>query len=148
MARKFTTNTSAFTIAHYILLFLVTVTCIGIIAWVMINRGNPNPENNVRPTITHVTDSDPCVNRIKKTVEHMWRFSPESVPQKYWSIAMAYINQPITSRTYGICMDVAFTCRPGQILRDCDPCAVTSARTYAQQIHIADMISANCSQSN
>ncbi|MBR5153359.1 MAG: hypothetical protein IKW57_01010 [Alphaproteobacteria bacterium] len=146
MAKKFTTNTNSFTIAHYILLFMVTITCIGIIAWVMINRDNPAPENNVHSSIIHAKNSDPCVKRVTETIERMWEFSPESVPQKYWSIAMAYINQPIISRTYGICMDAAFTCRPGQLLRDCDPCAIPSARSYAQQIHIADMISANCNQ--
>ena len=141
MATRFKTNTNPFTISHYILLFLVIILCTCIIGWVIIHR--PHPHNP--PTITHIQGYTPCVQRTTATIEKMWKFSPELVPQKYWSIAMQYLNQPITSRTYGICMDVAFTCRPGQILRDCDPCAVPSARAYAQSIHTADMISANCS---
>ncbi len=36
MANK-TPQTNSFTIAHYILLFLVVALCIGIIAWVMVH---------------------------------------------------------------------------------------------------------------
>ena len=141
---KFKTNTNSFTIAHYILLFLVTITCIGIIAWVIITNNNPTPTNNVTQTITHVQHTDPCVQRTINTVAQMWAYDPKSVPQKYWNLAMDYMNQTITTNTYGICQDVAFKCRVGQIRRDCDPCAVPSARAYAQDIHTADMIAANC----
>lgn len=144
MAKKFTTNTSAFTISHYILLFLVTILCIGIIAWVMIHRNNPHPENNITPNITHIHNTDPCVQRVTNTVARMWAYDPRSVPEKYWQIATDYINQAITTRIYGLCQDIAYVCRPGQLLRDCDPCAVPSARNYAQSIHIADMIEQNC----
>ena len=71
-------------------------------------------------------------------------WSPFAVPQKYWDMAGNYLNQTITTRTYGICQDVAYTCRPGQIRRDCDPCAALSARDWAQSIHVVDMIRENC----
>ena len=141
MPRKFKTNTSSFTIAHYILLFLVTGICIAIIAWIMINRTNNNPSNNI--TTEHIKYS-PCVQRTINTVEQMWAYDPKLIPNKYWKIAMDYLNEPIRTRTYGICQDVAYTCNVGQLRRDCDPCAVPSARQYAREFHIADMIKQNC----
>lgn len=140
---KFKTNTNAFTIAHYILLSLVAIVCIVIIAWIMIVRNNSSPHNNV--TMTHLKGSNPCVQRTIETVKKLWDFNPRAVPQKYWEIAMTYMNQPITENTYGICQDVAYTCKRGQIRRDCDPCAVPSARAYAQAMHIADLVQTNCS---
>ncbi len=144
MAKKFKTDTSAFSIAHYILLFFVAGLCITIISWVMIKNNNPVPENNVTANVLHIRESDPCVQRVRDSVAHMWAYDPKNVPQKYWDIAGNYLNQTITTRTYGICQDVAYTCRPGQIRRDCDPCAVPSARDWAQSVHMADMIQENC----
>ena len=144
MAKKFKTNSTAFGIAHYILLFLVVGTCIAIIAWIMVKNNNPNPTSNVKTNVVHVRDSDPCVQRTRDMVARMWAYDPRAVPQKYWDMAGNYLNQTITTRTYGICQDVAYTCRPGQIRRDCDPCAVPSARDWAQSIHVVDMIRENC----
>ncbi len=144
MAKKFKTNTSAFSIAHYILLFLVVGFSIALIAWVMIKNNNSNPANNVSTNVVHVKDTDPCVQRTRDLVARMWAYDPDMVPQKYWDIAENYLNQVITTRTYGICQDVAFTCRAGEIRIDCDPCAVPSARDWAQSIHMADLIKQNC----
>lgn len=148
MATKFETNTNSFTISHYILLFLVVIICIGIISWVIIKRHNATPQNNITPTITHVKNTDPCVQHATDTVAQMWAYNPRLIPQKYWQIASNYINETITTRTYGICQDVAFTCRPGQKRIECDPCAVPSARAYAQDMQTADMISENCPHVN
>ncbi len=142
--KKFKQNTSAFTIAHYILLFLVTGLCISIIAWIMITRNNNTPSNNISQNIIHVKNSDPCVQRVNEIVTQMWTLNPRAVPEKYWVIATNYLNQPFKSQTYGICEDIAFTCHAGQIRQDCDPCAVPAARAYAMKIHINDLISENC----
>lgn len=144
MAKKYKINTNSFTIAHYILLFLVSALCIAIIAWIMISRNNSHPTNNVTSNITHINNSMPCVQRTTDTVKQLWEHNPRAIPQKYWEIAMEYMNQTVTQTTYGICQDVAYTCHRGQILRDCNPCAVPSARAYAQAIHTADMIQKNC----
>lgn len=144
--KKNTTN--SFTIAHYILLFLVFCLCTGIIVWIIITRNNPTPTNNVSVSpVIHIDKPTPCIQRTKNTVSQMWAYDPDMVPQKYWDIALDYLNQKITTRTYGICQDVAYICHPGEIRRDCDPCAVPSARNYAMEIHIADMIHANCEHS-
>lgn len=142
--KKFKQNTNAFTIAHYILLFLVTGLCISIIAWIIITRHNNTPKNNISQNIIHIKNTDPCVQRINEIVTKMWAFNPNAIPQKYWDIANNYLNQTITTRTYGLCQDVAFVCHKGQIMRDCNPCAVPAARDYAIKIQISDLIRGNC----
>lgn len=142
--KTFKYNTNAFTIAHYMLLFLVTGLCISIIAWIMITRNNDAPENNVSQNIIHIKNTDPCVQRINDIVTRMWTFNPRAVPEKYWVIATEYLNAHITTHTSGLCQDIAFTCRVGQIRIDCDPCAVPAARAYAMNIHKNDLIQANC----
>ena len=146
MVKKFKTNTSAFSIAHYILLFLVAGICITIVARVIIKNNNSHPSNNVTPSVLHIKESDTCVQNVRNTVARMWAYEPNRVPQKYWNMAENYLNQIITTRTYGICQDVAFECKPGQIRIDCDPCAVPSAREWAQSIHVADLIQENCNK--
>ena len=148
MAKEYKVNTNTFSIAHYILLFLVTILCIGIISWVMIRRNNPAPQNNIQTIDTYAHQTDPCVHRITNTVAKMWAYNPDMIPERYWDIAMQYLDETITTRTYGLCQDVAFTCLPGQRRRDCDPCAVPSARAYAQARQTADLIQQHCPTSH
>ena len=141
---RFRTHITSFTIAHYILLFLVCGLCIGIIAWIMISRHNATPTNNVQFNISHINKNMPCVQRTTETINQMWKYDPKMVPQKYWDIAMDYLNQVYTVTTFGICNDIGYVCRIGQTRRDCDPCAVPLARKYAQEIHLNDEIAKNC----
>ncbi len=141
---KFQTNTTAFTIAHYIFLFFVMFFCIAIIAWVLVKQNNSNPTNNISGNVLHISGDSPCVQRTIRTVKQMWEYDPRAVPEKYWEIAMEYMNQTADKRTYGLCQDVFYICSPGAVLRDCNPCIVPMARDYAQQAHIADMIMSNC----
>ena len=140
MKKTFKQNTTPFTIAHYILLVIVILLCTSIIAWITITNHNTKKNKDI-PTDKN---TPPCIQRITNTVGQMWAFNPQSVPEKYWNIAIEYLNQPIKTRTYGICQDVAFVCNVGQIRRDCDPCAVPDARAYAMGIHIDDLIRTNC----
>ncbi len=136
-------QTNSFTIAHYILLFFVVGLCIGIAAWIMITTRNANPKNNIE-SVTHISNDDPCVQNIMNSVSQMWAYNPGAVPQKYWRIASEYADEQIVTRIQGHCNNVAFTCRPGQIRRDCDPCAVGGGRQMAIDQHIADMVKINC----
>ena len=143
--QKFKDNISTFNIAHYILLFLVACICITAIAYTAITHNNHTPENNItiNPPKTPATA---CINRVTRQIHQMWQYNPKSVPQQYWEIAMTYLNTPIAETTYGLCQDVAYVCHAGQIRRNCDPCAVPSARKYAQSIHISDAITENCTR--
>lgn len=142
--QKFQHNISSFNIAHYILLFLVVCLGIGVVAYTVIIRHNNTPSNNMEFSTKHIS-STACINRTTQQIHKIWQYDPKLVPQKYWEIAMDYLNTPITQTTYGLCQDVAYVCHAGQIRRNCDPCAVPSARAYAQSFHIADSIAANCS---
>ena len=136
-------QTSPFTIAHYILLFMVTVVCISIVAWLIITRYNDEQaKNNI--TITHLTNDDPCVKSARDAVAQMWAYNQELVPPRYKTMAETYANEAVLSRVTGYCNDVQFTCRAGQLRRICDPCAVALGRQYAIEQHTIDMIRANC----
>lgn len=141
--QKFKDKITTFTIAHYILLFLVACICITIIAYTVIRRTHHTMNTDTQITTTHISNTA-CINRITRQIQQIWEYDPKSVPEKYWNIAMQYLNTRIHQTTYGICQDVAYVCHPGQIRRDCDPCAVPSARAYAQSIHISDTIKSNC----
>ncbi len=136
-------QTNPFTIAHYILMFLVAGLCIGVVAWAMISAGGNRPVSNVEP-VTHIANTDPCSQKMMNAVAQMWAYNPGAVPQKYWDLAAEYANEQIKTRIRGACNDVKFVCRPGQIRRDCDPCALGSARQMAMDQQTADMIAENC----
>lgn len=136
-------NTNSFTIAHYILLFLVVALCIGIIAWILISANNSRPTNNIEPVV-RITNTDPCVKAARDSIAQMWAYTPGAVPEKYRLMAADYANEQITTRMRGTCNDTAFLCRPGQIRRDCDPCAMGTAIQMATEQHIADTIKENC----
>ena len=143
MKPKFKTNTNSFTIAHYILLFFVVTLCICIIAWIIIFRHNPNATNNISKS-NDITDIYSCPQRVKATVAKMWKYDSNAVPEKYWKLAQDFLDSKITTTTFGICQDIAYTCHPGQVRSDCDPCAVPSARAYAQESQTIDMIQEIC----
>ena len=140
---KFKTNITSIRIAHYLLLFAIAIICIGLVTYAIIHQNNPTPQNNVTPA-HRAKEQTPCATRTADTIAQMWAYNPKSIPQKYWEIAMDYMNEQITTPTYGICQDVAFHCATGDIRRDCDPCAVPSARAYAMEIHTHDAIKQNC----
>ena len=142
--KKIHHNLSSFNIAHYILLFFVVCLAIGIVAYATITHNN-TPTNNTEFSTQHIS-STACINRVTRQIHQMWQYNPKSVPQQYWEIAIAYLNTPIAETTYGLCQDVAYVCHAGQIRRNCDPCAVPSARKHAQSVHISDAITENCTR--
>lgn len=138
-------QTTSFKIARYILLALVLVLCIGIITWTLIarNRADQSTSGTVENVI-RITNTDPCVQSVNNAVSQMWAYNAVSIPQKYRDMVTQYVNEKITTRINGSCNDVRFVCRPGQIRRDCDPCAQGSARQFAMEQQISDMIAEQC----
>lgn len=142
------TNTqklNTFTIAHYILLFFVVVLCIGVVAWTL-TRGSKSVAANADNTnVIHVTENiSPCAQKIMNQVSQIWAYNPELIPETYLNIANDYVNASITEHTRGECNNVKFTCRVGDIRRDCDPCALGTARQIAMDRQIADMTAQYC----
>ena len=142
MAKKSEYQTSAFTIAHYILLFMVMVTCASVIVWLVLDRYHTQQSN--RTNITYIMNNDPCVLQTRDAVSRMWAFNQELIPARYQTMADTYANDAILTRTNGYCDGIPFTCRAGQLRRTCDPCAIQTGRRRAMEFHIADMIRANC----
>lgn len=136
-------QTNSFTIAHYILLFLVVALCIGIVAWSIISSRNVARADSAKPVI-QVSNIDPCTQEVMNNVAQMWAYNPGAVPEKYQQMASDYADEEITARIRGNCNGVKFTCRPGQIRRDCDPCALGGGRQIAMDAHTADVVRAMC----
>lgn len=140
-------QTNSFSIAQYILLFFVVVLCIGIVAWTLVHTGRRVDSENKTPSVIHITNTNPCVADITNKISQIWAYNPELVPQRYLDMATNYANEQITTRIHGSCNDVSFVCRPGQIRRNCDPCALSSARQIAMDQQIADIIHMECPKS-
>lgn len=133
-----TKKLNTFTIAHYILLF-----CIGIVAWILTRSGKSVHENS--DNVIRVTENiSPCAQNIMNQVSQIWAYNPELIPAQYLDIANEYVNGRITEKTRGECNNVKFTCRVGDIRRDCDPCAVGTARQMAMERQISDMTAQYC----
>ena len=135
-------QTTPFTIAHYILLFMVTVVCVSIVAWLIIGRYNTGLTNNV--SVSYRLSKDPCVVQTREAIAKMWDYNQELIPMRYKTMVDMYINDAILTRFSGYCKDTAFTCRAGQLRRTCDPCAIDTGRRQAMERHILDAIDVKC----
>lgn len=137
MTRKIKNQTNSFSIAQYILLFAVVVLCIALVAWRITSARGTKPDN-IAP--------EKCATRVTENITKMWTEAPDTVPAKYWTMVSEYTNQPVTVPTSGNCNGTAFSCAPGQIRRDCNPCAQLRATARARSAHIADVINETCGQ--
>lgn len=142
MAKQTEFQTTPFTIAHYILLFMVVVTCASIVTWLILDRYKTQQYH--RTNITYIMNNDPCTGKTRDAVLRMWAYNQELIPPRYTTMADTYANNAVLKRVTGYCNGVPFTCRAGQLRRTCDPCAITAGRDIAMEYHIADMIRANC----
>ncbi len=135
-------QTNPFTIAHYILLFMVTVVCISIVTWLIIDRYNKSHETNV--SVSYMLSDEPCIVRTREAIKSMWHYNQELIPTRYKTMADTYANNAVLSRVNGYCNERPFTCRAGQLRRICDPCAIEVGRQRAMEQHILDSVRANC----
>lgn len=140
MKKQSENATNSFTIAHYILMFLVAVLCASIVVWLIIGR----QENEEKIVVAQIENSDPCVQQALNIVGQMWAYNQELIPVKYLAMVDAYVNEPVPVRVTGYCEDVVFTCRPGQVRRVCNPCAVSVGRQIAMEKHVADIVQSTC----
>lgn len=140
-----TEKLNTFTIAHYILLFFVVVLCIGIVAWTLARSSKSVAADTGSTNVIRVTENlSPCAQQIKNQVSQIWAYTPELIPSAYLNIADEYVNERITEKTRGECNNVKFTCRQGDVRRDCDPCALGTARQMAMERQISDMVQQMC----
>lgn len=137
-------QTNSFKISRYILLALVLILCIGIITWTLVSKNRVAQSDTTVDNVIRITNNDPCIQNVNSIVAQMWAYDEPDIPQKYRDMITQYLDTEITSRIDGMCNDVKFVCRPGQLRRDCDPCATGSARQFAMEKQISDMIAEQC----
>lgn len=138
-------QTTSFKIAQYILMFLVAALCVGIIVWVISAQNTQNTLNATSDNVIRVNNNtSPCIQNVNNKIAQMWAYNPDAIPEKYLAIANEYPNEKITTKIDGTCNNTKFTCRPGQMRRDCDPCAAGTARQIAMDQHITDTIAQEC----
>ena len=142
-------QTTSYSVAHFILVFLVVCACVVGVVWLLIAAGYRHAEQQsdaqvVETETVVATTVSPCAQGVMNDVAQMWAYNPNDVPQKYWDMAVNYLNAPVENYTEGACNDIRFICNPGQIRRECDPCAVSSAMSKAMEKHTKAMIAQNC----
>lgn len=149
-------TTTSYSVAHYILIFLLICLGVVVVGWLLIAAGYRNYEQQLADddpvveetvettTTTTATTLSPCAQKVMNEVAQMWAYSQNDVPQKYWDMAVEYLNSPVSSWTEGTCNDIRYICNPGQIRRECDPCAVSNAMSRAMEAHTRDLKAKNC----
>lgn len=137
---------TSFKTTQYILLFFIVIICIWLAAWLIISNSRAKKLDADTINVIHITNNDPCAQRVNNYVARLWAYTPENVPEKYLIMADEYANEKITTKIKGACNNIKFTCRAGQIRKDCDPCAVTSGRQFAMEQQISDIISQECNK--
>ena len=136
---------TSFKIARYILMILVIILCVGIISWILFSPSDKNDNAHV-DNVIRITNTDPCVQKVNNSIAQLWAYNMNDVPQKYIDMIDSYLNEKIATKTTGYCNDTKFTCKPGQARKDCDPCALGSAKQFAMDQQIVDMISTECKE--
>jgi len=132
---------SAFSVAHYVLLFVVSCACTISVVWVLI--ATTNKETALRHKLNTETTKT-CQRNAADKITHIWHNTPEQIPLAYTTLENNYANRIVPVRTTGTCNGKKFICKMGDIRSDCDPCAQNSAKKRAMFQHISDVIDEMC----
>lgn len=135
---------SAFSISHYVLLFIVSTLCTISVVWVLIaanNREAAIHDNILRHK--HQLEKT-CQRDAADNVTKLWEVTPQNIPPKYIQIEHNYANRIVPVRTTGMCNNERFICNMGQPRSSCDPCAKKAAHKRAMFQHISDTIDQVC----
>ncbi|MBO4672714.1 MAG: hypothetical protein J5608_03620 [Alphaproteobacteria bacterium] len=131
---------SAFSVAHYVLLFLVSTACTVSVVWVLIAANNREAATIDKMERTSKT----CQRDIADKITDLWEHDPTQVPQKYMNLVDTYANRIVTVRTTGMCNGKSFMCPMNTKRSACDPCAHNAAYKRAMFQHISDEIDREC----
>lgn len=134
---------SAFSVAHYVLLFLVSTFCTVAVVWILIAANNREAALNDK-FIHNPNTTKACQRQTADTITDIWENRPNDIPKQYILIEKNYANRIVPVRTTGICNGQKFICRMGDIRSTCDPCAKNSAKKRAMFQHISDAIDKAC----
>lgn len=135
---------SAFSVAHYVLLFLVSTICTVSVVWVLIAANNRESRLNDKFISQSSNSQKSCQRRTADNVVILWESNYANVPEKYKIIETNYANRIVPVRTTGTCNGTRFICEMGDLRYQCDPCAKKSAYKRAMFQHISDAIDQEC----
>lgn len=133
-------QTDSYTVAHYILLFLVIVVVVWFVIWaIRSTRGEAVAGETKTPAA-----NTSCVQRTIDSVAQMWINDSDDIPSEYTDMVTQQANRIVNVKTRGNCNGVSFVCEMGVMRSSCDPCAVAVARQKAIDKHTADLVLKNC----
>lgn len=135
---------SAFSVAHYVLLFLVSTLCTVAVVWVLISANNREASINDKMLNRQTQSSKTCQRTAADQITSMWEMRPHEIPKQYLLIEKNYANRIVPVKTTGVCNGQKFICKMGDVRSSCDPCAKNSARKRAMFQHISDTIDKTC----
>lgn len=135
---------SAFSISHYVLLFIVSTLCTVSVVWVLIAANNRESAINDNISRAKNNAEKSCQRAAADNITLLWEKNPKDIPQKYITLENNYANRIVSVRTTGTCNGVKFVCKMGEPRLACDPCAQNSARKRAMFQHISDTIDEVC----
>ncbi len=135
---------SAFSVAHYVLLFLVSTLCTVAVVWVLISANNREASINDKILNRQTQSSKTCQRAAADQITSMWEMRPHEIPKQYLLIEKNYADRIVPVKTTGVCNGQKFICKMGDVRSSCDPCAKNSARKRAMFQHISDTIDKTC----
>lgn len=138
------TTPSAFSISHYILLFIVSTLCTVSVVWVLIAANNREAKLHDNILTNGNNNDKSCQRAAADMVTDLWEHQPQDIPEKYIILENNYAKRIVPVRTTGTCNGIKFVCKMGEQRLNCDPCAKNSARKRAMFQHISDTIDEVC----
>ncbi len=135
---------SAFSVAHYVLLFLVSCLCTIAVVWVLISANNREASLNDKMLTHHTQQNKTCQRAAADQITSLWETRPHEIPKQYLLMEKNYANRIVPVRTTGVCNGKKFVCKMGDVRATCDPCAKNSAHKRAMFQHISDTIDQLC----
>ena len=135
---------SAFSISHYVVLFIFSTLCTISVVWVLIAANNREAaiRDNILRNKQAITKT--CQKNTADNITTLWKKTPQKIPPQYMIMEKDYANRIVPVRTTGNCNGERFICNMGQIRSVCDPCAKNTARKRAMFQHISDSIDQAC----
>lgn len=135
---------SAFSISHYILLFLVSTICTISVVWVLIAANNREAALHDKQLVQQKNMQKTCQRDVADKIVQLWENNADQIPPQYIVLINSYADRVVSVRTTGICNGKPFVCPMGAKRVDCDPCAMNSAQKRAMFQHISDAIDSVC----
>ena len=101
-------------------------------------------------TLPTMAASSTCEIKARSQASSKRNFDYDNeIPQKYKDRISSIINSPVTTDIQGQCSHTGiFNCHPGDIYKECCPCADFLAEQQVKEEYVNDFVKEQCSESN